>query len=291
MMRYQIKNEKLKVEIRDVGAELCSIQNGSGKEYLWQGDEATWPDQAPTLFPYVGRMRDKKYRYQGQEYSMNIHGFAMEHAFVCQKAREDYLLCFLEDMEETRAIYPFAFRFEVHYELVGSTIRIYYIVKNKEGKEMYFGIGGHPGFRVPMEEGEAFEEYSLQFPKGAKPERVGINNRGFLEGENEPFALKEGNLLPLRHHLFDNDAIVLKNMGTQVWLRGPKGPVLTVRYPKMNYLGIWQWPKVDVPYICIEPWSSLPSRQGVIENLEEKPDLITLEPYGTYTNVWEIELL
>ena len=25
--------------------------------------------------------------------------------------------------------------------------------------------------------------------------------------------------------------------------------------------------------------------------LAQKPDLITLEPYGTYTNVWEIELL
>ena len=290
-MKYQIQNDKLKVEIRDMGAELCSIQNAEGREYLWQGDAATWPDQAPTLFPYVGRMCDKKYCYQGQEYSMNIHGFAMEHAFVCRKVREDYLVCSLEDTEETRAIYPFAFRFEVHYELAGSTIRIYYIVKNREGKKMYFGIGGHPGFRVPLEEGEAFEEYGLKFPQGVEPKRVGINNRGFLEGPHEAFALDAENALSLRHDLFDNDAIVLKNMGSQVWLQGPKGPVLTVRYPQMKYLGIWQWPRVDVPYVCIEPWSSLPSRQDVIEDLAQKPDLITLEPYGTYTNVWEIELL
>ncbi len=289
-MIYQIKNEHLKVSVRNTGAELCSIQNAEGKEYLWQGDEATWPDQAPNLFPYVGRMCDKKYRYQGQEYTMNIHGFAMEHTFACEKLREDYLVCTLEDNEDTRAIYPFAFRLEIHYELQETSIYITYIVKNKEGKEMYFGIGGHPGFLVPLEAGEKFEDYYLKFPGDVKPEKVGINNRGFLEGEAVVLALDKENCLWLQHNLFDQDAIVLENMGTQVELCTSKGPVLAVRYPQMTYLGIWQWPGVDVPYICIEPWSSLPSRQGVIEDLEKKPDLVTLEPYGTYRNRWEIFL-
>ena len=28
---------------------------------------------------------------------------------------------------------------------------------------MYFGVGGHPGFAVPLEKGLAFEDYCLQF--------------------------------------------------------------------------------------------------------------------------------
>ena len=43
---------------------------------------------------------------------------------------------------------------------------------------------------------------------------------------------------------------------------------ICVTYPNMTYLGIWHMPKTDAPYICIEPWSSLPSRKNVVEDLE-----------------------
>ena len=35
----QLKNEKLTVTISAHGAELQSIKNAEGREYLWQGDE------------------------------------------------------------------------------------------------------------------------------------------------------------------------------------------------------------------------------------------------------------
>ena len=28
---------------------------------------------------------------------------------------------------------------------------------------MYFGLGGHPGFNVPLEAGLSFEDYCLEF--------------------------------------------------------------------------------------------------------------------------------
>ena len=59
----------------------------------------------------------------------------------------------------------------------------------------------------------------------------------------------------------------------------------------MPYLGIWHWPKTDAPYVCIEPWSSLPARHGSIVQLEKQKDLITAEPGERYTNTWCIELL
>ena len=39
---YTIKNEKLKVEIKQPGAELHSIQTTDGCEYLWQGIPEVW---------------------------------------------------------------------------------------------------------------------------------------------------------------------------------------------------------------------------------------------------------
>ena len=49
----QLKNEKLTVVISSHGAELQSIKNEEGREYLWQGDEKYWPRRSPLLFPIV----------------------------------------------------------------------------------------------------------------------------------------------------------------------------------------------------------------------------------------------
>ena len=57
-MNYKISNSKLSVEISSKGGELRSIQDAEGKEYLWQGDVASWTDRGPNLFPYIGRMTD-----------------------------------------------------------------------------------------------------------------------------------------------------------------------------------------------------------------------------------------
>lgn len=64
-----------------------------------------------------------------------------------------------------------------------------------------------------------------------------------------------------------------------------------VTYPDMPYLGIWHMPKTDAPYICIEPWSSLPSRKDVVEELSKQNDLVSLPAGETYVNTWSIEIL
>jgi len=63
---------------------------------------------------------------------------------------------------------------------------------------------------------------------------------------------------------------------------------VTVSFPDMPYLGVWHWPKKDAPYVCIEPWASLPSREGKTAVLEEQADLIRLDPGKTYVNTWMI---
>ena len=49
-------------------------------------------------------------------------------------------------------------------------------------------------------------------------------------------------------------------------------------------------PHTDAPYVCIEPWSSLPSRQDVVEELSGKSDLIHLAPGAEYENTWSIAI-
>jgi galactose mutarotase-like enzyme len=70
---------------------------------------------------------------------------------------------------------------------------------------------------------------------------------------------------------------------------GKKG--IRVTYPDMDYIGFWHKPKTDAPYVCIEPWSSLPSRKGIVEDLATKPDLIHLQVGTEYENQYVIEVV
>jgi len=67
-MSYTLKNEVLEISIAPKGAELTSIKDSEGKEYLWQGDEKYWGRQSPILFPFVGRLKNQEFTYEGKKY-------------------------------------------------------------------------------------------------------------------------------------------------------------------------------------------------------------------------------
>ncbi len=289
-MEYQIRNESIQIIISDVGAELQSIKK-DGAEYLWNGDETYWKERSPLLFPYVGRFTEGKYLLEGKEYEMNIHGFArkLPYHVICKE--EDRITFELRDNEATRGMYPYAFILQVSYELQGQEIAVTYRVSNCSKETMYFGIGGHPGFRVPLEEGLEFDDYYLEFGGVARPERIGHTPACFLSGVNTEFPLEDGKRLRLSHNMFDDDAIVLQNMADEVTLKSDKGTrQVSVSYPNMPYLGIWHAPKTQAPYVCIEPWTSLPSRQDVVEEFKYKSDLIRLAAGDQYVNTWKSSL-
>lgn len=287
-MLFTIQNDSLSLTVDSLGAQMMHLQC-KGKEYLWQGDPAYWPDRAPVLFPFVGRLTEGRYRLCGQDYSMGIHGFAAQSEFTPIKQAQDRLTLELKSNPKTQAQYPFAFSFDVTYQLSGNYLEITYRVHNESHTAMPFGLGGHPGFRVPLESHEAFEDYYLEFSQRCQPDRIGFTPAVFLSGHDEKYPLEDGRLLPLRHGLFDDDAIILKNMARSVTLRSKKSAnSVTVSYPQMPYLGLWHWPKTDAPYLCIEPWASLPARQDVIEEFTCKSDLICLPSGKTYENTWRI---
>jgi len=58
----------------------------------------------------------------------------------------------------------------------------------------------------------------------------------------------------------------------------------------MAYLGIWHMPHTDAPYVCIEPWSSLPSAKDKIAVFEEQPDLLSLAPGATLESTWTVTI-
>lgn len=288
---YTLENDSLKVQVNSHGGELWSIQTKDGVEYLWQGDEAYWKDRALNLFPYIARLTEGKYMLDGKTYEMPIHGFVNSSDLEAEEHTAQRLVLKLTDSENTREMYPFAFVYWLTYELVGNKLNVTFAVENNDKKVMYFGVGGHPGFAVPLEKGLAFEDYCLQFEAPGNPIRVGFSEDCFVNGEDSEFILSDGGKLPLAHNLFDQDAIVLTDMAKAVTLCSEKGTrSVRVSYPQMNFLGIWHMPFTDAPYVCIEPWSALPSRKGRIEDLSEQPNLVHLPAGKRYENTWSIEI-
>jgi len=288
-MNITIQNDKLLLVVDSLGAQMKQLRGADGTEYLWRGDSKYWKGSAPVLFPYVGRMWNSAYTLYGVQHSMNIHGFAAASEFQVEEQGQDYMLLKLRDNEQTMAQYPFRFEFRVSFKLCGNTLETKYSVVNTDDKQMHFGLGGHPGFNVPFGGEEAFEDFYLRFGGKCLPDRVGFSPECFVNGEDRQYPLEDGQIIRLSHDMFDDDAIVLKNMWPSVSLcSGKTDRCITVSYPQMPYLGLWHMPKTDAPYICIEPWTSLPSRHGVVEELASRSDMIHLAPGESYDNVWYI---
>lgn len=290
-MEYTIKNSHLTVRISRMGGELRSVKSAEGLEYLWQGDPKYWGDRAPNIFPYVGRLTKGQYTLNGKAYDMPGHGFVGKSALNVKSQSEDSISLELKSSPVTYQIYPFDFIYRIHYRLQDHTLHISYEVRNESASAMYFGIGGHPGFNVPLENGLAFEDYALEFSRAHTPFRINFTPACFLDGTRTEYPLEENIRIPLAHNLFDQDAIVLAQMDRTVSLKSSKGSRgVTVAYPDMTYLGFWHRPESDAPYVCIEPWASLPSRQDIVEDLSKQPDLISLKSGSEYINNWSITL-
>lgn len=287
-MEYQIKNDCVTVKISSKGAEMQSILK-DGTQYLWQGDDKFWAEQSPVLFPYVGRFTEGKYRLNGREYQMDIHGFARHLEYEVCSHGKDSITFSAKDNEETFKNYPFHFGLYITYKMEGNEIAICYEVENHSHETMYYGIGGHPGFNVPLEEGLSFSDYYLEFADVCIPDRVLHSEDCFLSGHYEEWELKDGKRYQLNHDMFDDDAVVIKDMADKVTLKSAKGKrSITVSYPQMPFLGLWHAPRTKAPYLCIEPWTSLPSRKGIVEDIRYKNDLIRLPADGKYKNTWNI---
>ena len=286
-MEYTIASGALRAVVSDRGAELLRlIQTKSGRELLWSGNPAYWAEHAPVLFPMIGRCREDRYLVNGESYTMGLHGFSRESIFACTKKETGAIELTMTDTPQTRACYPFSFCFTVRYALEGAALHVTYRTENRGKATMYFAVGGHPGFSLPLGEGVPFDRHFAAF--SGQPEEVVIAPKCMRTGETRPFPLENGTLR-LQHSLFDQSARILQNAGDTVRLAAEGGAyALEIRTERMPYLGLWHTLSTDAPFVCIEPWSSLPGAYGAVEDISQRPDLIALTPGQTDERGWRV---
>ncbi|MDI9364710.1 MAG: aldose 1-epimerase family protein [Flavobacterium sp.] len=285
-----LTNQHLQVNITPKGAELSSIYNKqTGLEYLWNGNPEFWAKQSPTLFPIVGGLKNGSYQFAGKQYAMGRHGFTREMFFVVSNQTNLTATFTIEATEETLKQYPFQFLFSVTYSIEGNKLSVTYTVKNSSSNTLYFSVGAHPAFKVPLVQGDAYDDYYLAFNETENAGIYPLTADGLVELRPVP-CLENTNKLPLTKTLFYKDALVFKELkSTAISILNTKNSHgLTYSYTDFPYMGIWAAKNAD--FVCIEPWCGIADNVATTSQFAEKEGINTLASNETFTKTWAVEM-
>ena len=284
-MIVTLDNGRLRAEIDTLGAQLTSVRDAHGTEYIWQADPAVWGRHAPNLFPFIGRLKDGQYTLEGDAYSISAHGFARDLEFAVAEQGKARAVFRLTDTEETRRVYPFSFALTIAYALEENRLLKACTVENPSDRVLFYEFGGHDGYRAPLEEGESMADYSIRLPGVEALHPYGMDSTGLLTTKEAVFPLEAGRiaLTPSVYHL---DTVIVDNLPQRRASLLDKAGRERVRvdFPDFPYLGLWTPDKAfDTNFVCIEPWSSLPDAHFVGRGLEDKEGVRRLPSGGRET--------
>lgn len=285
----ELKNGQLHVVIAEKGAELRKVtRTDLQQEYLWNADPAFWAKTSPVLFPIVGTVKNNTYTFEGKNYTLSRHGFARDNVFAVTSQSDTQVSFELNSSEETLKVYPFHFRFAVIYTIEGARLTVTYQVENKGAADMYFSVGAHPAFKVPLEEGVSYEDYYLAFNKVEDTPLYLLSDGGFVETTPVPF-LERTQRLDLKKSLFYKDALVFKGLASNaITLKSDKKPHgLTLQYDGFPFMGIWA--AIDADFVCIEPWCGVADSVDASGELTEKEGINKLPAKQVFERSWTVD--
>lgn len=275
--RVTIASDALAATIDPQGAELWSLVDAHGRNYMTDADPAFWSGHAPLLFPVVGSLVDDRIVVDGVAYPMQRHGFARRARFAVVERDAARVTFRLTDSAETRAAYPFAFVLDMTFALAGATLAMTARIANPGDRVLPFSFGFHPAFAWPLPGGADKAAHSLRFacdePQDVRRVAPGT---GLLLPQPEPSPVA-GRDLKLDPALFERDALVWTDLASRsLRYHAPGGSALAIAFPDSPMLGVWQVP--GARYICIEPWAGHADPQGFAGEFATKPGLVMLAP-------------
>ncbi|EBH4249659.1 aldose 1-epimerase family protein [Listeria monocytogenes] len=285
----KLENEVLLVEMKTAGAELTRIfHKDTGLEYLWNADSKFWGRHSPVLFPTVGRLVDDTYLVDGKQYHLGQHGFARDRDFQVIEQTENTVRFELDADEVSLAIYPYKFKLSIIYTIEKNTVAVSYEVENTDNKRIYFSIGAHPAFHLPLTDGTTFEDYYLDFGTEENLETLCLEGP-YRSGDIKKIIDEPARYLPLSYDLFKNDALIFEALKQkELTIKSDKTPhFVKVSFPEFPFVGVWT-AKPGTPFLCIEPWYGIADGAGESVELRDKAGIEHLEPEAVFASEYEI---
>lgn len=278
MADYSITNGILTASFLRHGAELVSLKNAAGKEFIYR-DTSVWNGSAPILFPICGGLRDDKFVMDGKEYRLPKHGFAKTMDFEAEELTDSSVTFCIRETPQTLAVYPFRFTFRVRYTLIDDSLVVEFITTNTDERTLYYSCGAHEAYFCP----DGIEQYSITFDKAETLDSHFV--RGVtVDYETYP-VLKNEEVLPLRYSDYAVDALVFSKFRSEgVTLSANDGTrMVRVDFPDSTHLLLWTTNTQNAPYICIEPWNGMPDHVDSEYDLTKRPGIRVLAPQQTET--------
>jgi galactose mutarotase-like enzyme len=289
MTNIAIHSAAMHVEIARLGAELQSVRDAEGRDYLHDG-ASFWAARAPLLFPIVGALKDNRHIANGAAHTMQRHGFARHSQFDMVGSGPDRAHFRLSDSEETRAAYPYRFQLDAAYALQGARLTALITVTNTDSGPIPVAFGFHPAFKWPLPEAGTKFDHAIDFALSETAPVFRLNAEGLLARET-PGPLK-GRRLVLTDELFQEDALIFLTLNSRSLRFGPADgglPALNLVFEGMPQLGIWTKP--GAPFLCIEPWHGYASPAHFSGPLVEKPGSVNLAPGEAKSFGMSVELV
>ena len=294
-MNTEIKTARAEAIGSTIGGELVSYKL-DGKEYVWEGLPEYWASHAPVLFPTVGATIDGSVKFEGKAYPLQKHGFARKQEFRLLESTADKLVYELYDNAASHEVYPYKFRLLITHKIRDAGFSTEYTVENIDSKPIWFCIGGHPGFRCPMNEGESFSDYKLVFEKVENEDVIYTTNYGggYIDS-SLPITdkLKNTNEWALDYADYDVDVLLTKKLKSRhvKLINKNTGKGIDFDFTGFNALGIWTPPHKQAPFVCLEPWNGLPAHLDESGNFEDKPYAIKLDAADSYSVGYKVKVI
>ena len=258
-MIYEIKNEKISLQISSLGAEMVSLKK-DGKERLWQNENGGWSGHAPILFPKCG---DCSMYVDGKSYAMKSHGLARSNEFALVEKTENSIKLAFSSSEETKTVYPYDFVFTASYRLDGEKLFVGYEIYNPSDLPMYAFCGSHESYAL---DGEV-DEYEVVFEKEEVFDSY-LHNPDWHALTGETVGFGKGKRFPLPKEFMEDNTVIFGNVNSrEVELRKIGGE----RVAKLYFDGfdnLLLWHPRGSRMVCVEPWQNLPDMKG-----EERKEL------------------
>lgn len=279
-MIVTLENQYFSAQVDSLGAQLISLKDSAGKEYIWQRDPAYWQNCSPLLFPIVGNCRNGKTLLEGIWYEIPKHGFCKVTDFSVDQPSKSQAVFSICDSGATHAVYPYAFRLSLTYSLQDDGIHMDYQVENTDSKTIHYNIGAHPGFNCPLESSEKFEDYVLEFEQEETAASMvyDVKNLQFDVNRRKPM-LENSRMIPLSYDLFIDDAIFFDNIRSRkVAIKNPAtGKGILVDYRDFETVAFWTSMPSKGPFLCVEPWNGSAIRSDEDDDFRNRHFLQTLE--------------
>lgn len=247
-------------------------RSGERVELFHPAEHFTYPGGSPVLFPVTGRSACDgelgAYRHRGKVYEMPIHGFARDLPWETEEVAADdagaRITCSLRDTEETRRLYPYAFRIALTYRVREGVVSVEAAVENPGEEPLPFHLGYHPYFRVPVRPDGDRASCRMRVPSLATWElanlcatgrQVPMEARAAFEPER---ALGDETMDRVFAGLRADEGSLVR-----CWARDPEaGLAIEVEFELKEFPVFVVYTSPEAPYACLEPWTGLPGGLG-----------------------------